>query len=300
MARGVGDDGVEHGRAVEGAPCVVDEGEDHLAGLHDELLHAELFGLDPDERYPHERLGGAGRLAEAVVEPHLVALQFLLRRDGVELAIEHYPLALTGHPALGEVGGQVGLYGAVGAEGLLLAAVGGVDIGELARAELAHGLVEHLLVGLVAEVGDKSALLRAEHIARAADVEVLQGDAHAAAQIGEALDGLETAAALVAQGRERRGDEVAVGAAGATAHTAAHLVEVAQAEVLRALDDDGAGQRDIDAVLHDGGRDEHIVVVQGKARHGFLHVLGLHLAVGYHDAGALDEPLYGLLDLRQP
>ena len=47
------------------------------------------------------------------------------------------------------------------------------------------------MVRLIAEIGDETALLGPEHVARATDVEVLHGDMHATAQFGKALDGLK-------------------------------------------------------------------------------------------------------------
>lgn len=75
--------------------------------------------------------------------------------------------------------------------------------------------------------------------------------------------------------------QVAEGLLVATAHTAAHLVQVAQAEVVRLIDDDGVGIGDVDTVLHDRGSDEHIVVVVYKAHDNLFQLLGGHLSVSY-------------------
>ena len=53
-----------------------------------------------------------------------------------------------------------------------------------------HGLVEDLLIGFVAEVGDETALFGAKEIASTSDVEILHSDIDARAEIGEILESL--------------------------------------------------------------------------------------------------------------
>ncbi len=73
------------------------------------------------------------------------------------------------------------------------------------------------------------------------------------------------------------------------AHAAAKLVELAEAVAVGAVDDDGVGERDVEAVLDDGGGDEHVVLVVHEGEHDALE-LGLgQLAVADDDAGVRDE-----------
>ncbi len=53
----------------------------------------------------------------------------------------------------------------------------------------------------VAEVGNEAALLSAEEVACATDVEVLHGYVYARAEVGKALDGLQAPACV---GRQRQ------------------------------------------------------------------------------------------------
>src|SRR5690606_3142950 len=96
---------------------------------------------------------------------------------------------------------------------------------------------EDLVVGLEADVVHEAALLRAEQVAGAADVEVLHGDVDAAAEVAELFDGLQALAAEVGQQVRTGREQVAVGLAVAAAHAPAQLVQVAEAEVLRLVDD---------------------------------------------------------------
>ena len=79
-----------------------------------------------------------------------------------------------------------------------------IKVGELVALQFVYGLLQDLLVGLVAEIGDKAALFGTQHIARASDIEILHGDVNATAQLGEVLDGLQSSASLLRESRQRR------------------------------------------------------------------------------------------------
>ena len=65
------------------------------------------------------------------------------------------------------------------------------------------------------------------------------------------------------------------------------------------IDDDGVGVGDIDAVLHDGGREQHVVVVVREVEHYLLELLGLHLSVTNGDAAVGDVLMNHLGNLVQ-
>ena len=165
--------------------------------------------------------------------------------------------------------------------------------------QLCHGLVENLLIGLVAEVGDEAALLGTQQIAGTTDVEVLHGDVDAAAQVGEILQSLQPSAAVRGQGCQRRCEQITESLAVAAPHTATHLVQVGEAEILGTIYYNGIGIGDVDAVLHDGGGEQHVVVVVGEVEHDLLQFLGLHLAVANSDATVGDILQYHLLQVGQ-
>ena len=71
-------------------------------------------------------------------------------------------------------------------------------------AELVDGLLHHLGVELEADRGDVPALLLAEQVAGAADLEVVRGDLEAAAEIVELLQHLKAHPRLLASGCARR------------------------------------------------------------------------------------------------
>src|SRR5262245_39956535 len=76
-----------------------------------------------------------------------------------------------------------------------------------------------------------------------------------------------------------------------TAYAAAELVEVAQAEAVGAVNDDGVGVGDVGAALEDGGGEEDVGFAIDKFGHDFFEVVAMHLAMADDDAGVGQEGL---------
>ncbi len=154
-------------------------------------------------------------------------------------------------------------------------------------------------IGLVAQVGYESALLGAEQVARSAYVQVLHGDVYARAKVRETFDGLQAPACHRSERITGGHGEVAECLARTAPHAPAQLVQLAQAEVLRVVDDDGVDARHVYAALDDGGAEQHVVVVGGEVHDGLLQLFGRHLAVGHCDARVGHQPAYHVLELEQ-
>ena len=87
-------------------------------------------------------------------------------------------------------------------------------------------------------------------------------------------------------GRQRllgRNQQVGVGAPVGAADAAAQLIQLRQAVPVGAVDDDRVGVRDVEAVLDDGGRDEHVEPVRDEVDHDLLERLLAHLPVADGD-----------------
>ena len=69
----------------------------------------------------------------------------------------------------------------------------------------------------------------------------------------------------------------------------AELVELAEAEVVGVVDDDGVDVGHIDAVLYDCSRQEHVIVSGGEVADGLFEFLGGHLSVSHHHPEVGDE-----------
>ena len=228
--------------------------------------------------------------AETVYHTLAEPLHILVALHPVQFAVEKHALAACRHIVLAEVHRQVAIELAIiyhlrTLHDVTLAHLFGIEFVELFVAQFGDSLRENLLIGLVAEVGDEAALFGTQQIAGAADVEVLHGNVDATAQVAEVLDGLQTATRIEVEGRERRCQQVAERLLIRAPYPTTHLVQVAQAEVMRSVYDNGIGIRNVQAALYDGGGDEDIVVVVGKIDHDPLQLLGRHLSVSHSNAG---------------
>ena len=156
------------------------------------------------------------------------------------------------------------------------------SIGKFLRFQFKHRLLQNLLVGLVAEVGDKAALLCSEQVAGTTNVKVLHCNLNAGAQVAETLDGIQSAHCHRGERTLRRNGEVAERLAVAASHTPTELVQIAQTVVLGVVDNDGVHVRHVDATLDDGGGKQHVVVVVGEVDDAFFQFFGAHLTVAHH------------------
>ena len=113
---------------------------------------------------------------------------------------------------------------------------------------------------------DVAVLLAAQQVAGAAQFQIERGDLEAGAQVGKFAQGRQTLAGDLAQFGVGGDQQIGVGAAVRAAHAAAQLVQLGEAVALGVFDDDGVGQRNVEAVFDDGGGDEHVVFVAHEAQ----------------------------------
>ena len=81
-----------------------------------------------------------------------------------------------------------------------------------------------------------------------------------------------------------RQQQVGVGLVLVTADAPAQLVKIAQAETIRAVDDDRVRVRNIEAALDDRGGEQHIRLAVDELGHHLLQIVAVHLAVADDDA----------------
>ncbi len=112
-------------------------------------------------------------------------------------------------------------------------------------------LFEQLGVHLETDGGDLPGLVGAEQVAGAAQLQVVAGDAESGAELGQFLQYPQPFARLVGQASLAGDQQVGVGAPVGAADPAAQLIELGEAETVGAVDDDGVGARDVEAVLDD-------------------------------------------------
>ena len=80
-----------------------------------------------------------------------------------------------------------------------------------------------------------------------------------------------------------RDEEIGVGLVFVAPDPAPQLIEIAQAESVRAINNDGIGVRNIQTALNYGSGEEHVCLAIDKARHDLFQVITVHLSVADHD-----------------
>ena len=155
----------------------------------------------------------------------------------------------------------------------------------------ADGAIEHLGVKLEADGFDMPALFAAQHVAGAAQFEIEGRDLEAGAQVGKFFQRRQAPARDGGQLDFGRQQQVGVGAAIRAAHASAQLVKLGESQAVGAIDEDGVAERDIEAVLDDGGRDQDVGFVMHELEHHFFQFAFRHLAVTYDDARSRHQRL---------
>ena len=133
--------------------------------------------------------------------------------------------------------------------------------------------------------------LSPEHLAGAADLEVVHREVEARAEFFHALDRLEPLRRLLGQAFDIGHQQVGIGLVVRAADAPAQLVQLRQAELVGAAHHDGVGARHVDAGLDDGRAQQQVVALGDEvAHHRFELALG-HLAVRDRDARFGDQLL---------
>ena len=129
-----------------------------------------------------------------------------------------------------------------------------------------------------------AALAFAQHLAGTADLQVMHGQEESGTEFLHRLDGFETALCL----RGRLGllvrQQVGVGLVVRAADAAAQLVQLRQAELVGAIDDNSVGMWIVDAGLDDGRAEQQVVLLLGEFTHHALEFTLGQLAMADDDA----------------
>src|SRR5580704_9900701 len=151
---------------------------------------------------------------------------------------------------------------------------------DLLALELGDGALQHLTVHVETD---------GFYVASAAEFEVEGGDSKAGAEFAELLHGREALSGDVGEHRLWRDEEIGIGALGGAADASAQLVEFGESEAVGAIDQDGVGARDVQAIFDDGGGDEDVGFIANELEHDTFELFLAHLAVGNHYARLRDE-----------
>ena len=149
------------------------------------------------------------------------------------------------------------------------------------------------------DLGQLAALRFAQQLAGAADLQVMRGEHEAGAQFLERFDGLEALGGIGGQRLARRCEQIGVGAVMRAADAAAQLVQLREAEPVRAVDHDGIRGGHVDAAFDDSGAHQQVEATVIEIDHEPLEIAFAHLPVADAHIGLGDELgdlLRGLLD----
>ena len=156
-------------------------------------------------------------------------------------------------------------------------------------AQFGDRMLQHLHVGLDADLRDMTALLGAKQVTRATDLQVAGGDPETRPELRELADRQEPLARLCRQHGIRRRQQIAVAQLIAAAHPAPQLVELRQAEPVRAVHEHRVDVRNVDSVLDDRRRQQQVVVARGEGAHAPAQLGLLHLPVTDGDPEPRDQ-----------
>src|SRR5258708_31938616 len=81
----------------------------------------------------------------------------------------------------------------------------------------------------------------------------------------------------------RRRNQVGICAVMRSPDAAPQLMDLRQAEPIRAVDDDGVRRRHVDAAFDDGGTDENVEAPMIEVEHELFQITFAHLAVAHRD-----------------
>ena len=162
-----------------------------------------------------------------------------------------------------------------------------------------HGVVEHLGVERKTDLLHVAALRFAQHLAGAADFQIVHGKVETGAQVFHHLDGLQTFLRAGFQALFAGREQVRIGLVVRSSDAPAQLVQLREAEPVGAVDDDGIGGRHVNAGLDNGRAEQYVESLVIEVAHHLLQFALAQLPVGDGDARLgqqLDQLLEHVLD----
>src|SRR4029079_19473495 len=124
-----------------------------------------------------------------------------------------------------------------------------------------------------------SRLLAAENVAGPAQLKIERGKTEPGTEVGKFADRAQAPPRDRRQFQLGRDQKIGIRAAVRTSDAAPKLVQLRQAVIVRTVDNNSVGTRDVDAILDDRCRNQDVIFVIDKIEHYLLHFLFIHLAV---------------------
>src|SRR5690606_35555735 len=237
-----------------------------------QLRGAELLREELQPRNREQRLRRRRQQPEPVDQLDLQLIELVARRRVRNPLVVHETRVHVRHVVLGDQRRQPELdLGAVRERILEIRLPSFLQLRDRTR--------EELVVEREADRLNLPALAFAEQLARAAILEVVRRERDAGSEPLERLDRLEPFRGARRQGARRRRDHVRIGLMVRAADAAAELVQLREAQAVRAVDDDRVRGRNVDAALDDRRAHEHVEAPVVEVEHDLLERALGHLSV---------------------
>src|SRR6266540_828875 len=248
-----------------------------LAATEDEVVGARAGELELCLLDQEQILDGLGKRTEAVLRGGLKLPQLVLVVGEGEPTVQVDLQRLGGDV----VGGHVRIHACVDPDRTHRDAPLAGQLRDRFRQELD--------IQLEAECGDVTGLLVAEQVARAANLEVAHRDRETGTQLGVVGERRQAGPRFGGQLGHVRIEQVRVRGHVGSPDTSADLVQLRQAELIRALDDQRVRLGDVESGLDDRRRDERIRVAAEEGVHLLLQLALSHLPVRDEEAQVRTE-----------
>src|SRR5262249_2062 len=120
-------------------------------------------------------------------------------------------------------------------------------------------------------------LFSAEQVSGTTQLEVQSGNPEARTQFAEFANRRESSTCDLGQSFIRRNQQVGVSTTIGPADAPSQLIELRQTVTVGSVDDECVGERNIQPVFDDSGRNEHVEMVMHESRHYVLEFFFTHL-----------------------
>ena len=138
---------------------------------------------------------------------------------------------------------------------------------------------KYLLIRFVPQIGNEATLFCSKQVSGSTYIQILHSDMDATPQITEVLNRLQASFSFCRQTAQRRRQQIAESLFVTASYPSTHLMEVTQTKVLRLVDNDRIGIRNIDTALYDSSRQKHIIVIIDKVKNDLFQLCGFHLSM---------------------
>ena len=219
------------------------------------------------------------RIAEAIDQFLDQIIAAVLRTDGRDLFVHLHAQHIVRYVFLRKVGVHLHIHA-------------GFHIAHRSiAAHFAHRVLDHLHIHIIADRRHKAALLTAQQIARAADLQIAHRDAEARSEFGKFADGVQALIRRFGKHLVRADGKIRIRQSIAAPHAPAQLIQLGKPELIRIAHDQRVRALHIQTGFDDRGTQKHIEFSLIEIQHHIFQRVLPHLTVTYGDSRFGHQPL---------